>query len=425
MRPRGVSKKCRRLIIHPVEPSVVASRCGNYRSLFDRRSGLLARYLDAPMPPGPELLEVRLVGPGGEFIDMTGLRRLLERAPMCRQVLLVGESEQHPALPTILRTIRSHGVVPTLVTSGAQRSSEVLDALARFAGSVAIDCGFSRTQLNIARRFRDAGVRVALHLPVADASVDWLSNSLERGTFEHLVQAVTLTGRSTSGPDAKATGLKMGPGLERLIEVVSRPHSYRINSDARITPFLSGGDIGHFTTKPRCEAGRTGVFVDYDFSVRPCSLLPNHVVGNLEDESLEKIWTGRLMSKFREKLRRGAPPCASLAYPEGKQADDDEHELEGIELRFGFASSSLCDRALLPLGRSQMLHILTAVQDWKALRFFVGSEEALPTQVAASWSSLEFFLSLPPLWGQDLARLHEQLVAGTFEGQEESCTRSG
>lgn len=417
----GVSKKWESLIISIVEPSVVASRCGKCRSLFDRRSGLFARYLNLAMTPGPELLEICLVGPEGELIDMTALRRLLEQAPMCRQVLLVGASESHPALPAILRLIRGHGVVPTLVTAGKKPSPELLDAANRFVGLVAVDCGFSRTQLNIARSFRDSGVRVGLHLPVADASVDWLANSLERGAFEHLVQAVCLTGRSATGPEAKPTGLRVGPGLDRLVEVVSRPHSFRIGSDARITPFLSSGDIGHATTKPRCEAARTGLFIAHDLTVSPCSLLPDVVLGSLEGESLSRIWSGRTASQFRQSLTPDTPPCVKFPPPARENTAENKNELTGLELRFGFASSSLCDRALLPLARSQMLHILTAVQDWSALRFFAGNDEALPTQVAASWSSLEFFLSLPPLWGQDLARLHEQLVAGTFEGQEESC----
>jgi hypothetical protein len=86
----------------------------------------------------------------------------------------------------------------------------------------------------------------------------------------------------------------------------------------------------------------------------------------------------------------------------------------GVDLRFGFATSSLCDRGQPPLEREQVIRTIAAVRAWSSLRFF----ESDGPDVAAAWSSLEYFLSLPAIWGQDLARLHEQLVAGTFEGAE-------
>lgn len=357
-----------------------------------------------------------MVGPEGDLFDLGALRQVLTQAPLCRQVMLVGESSSHPALASILRTIRDHGVVPTLVANQPLRS-DVIDSLARFAGHVAIDCGLNRTQMGLAKTLRDSGLQVRLHQPLADATVDWLATSLERGTFEHMIRASVLTGRTASGPGGKVTGINPGPGLERLVEVISRPHPFRLAADGRVAPLLAHGDIGHGVTIPRCEAGRTGMFLDHDLRVTPCSLLPDRVVGSLEESSIEQIWTGRTMAQTREELSGPHPPCAGTS-----RATEPPRRTDGLdlELRFGFASSSLCDRSVLPLGQKQLLQIITAVQDWRALRFFAGPHEDEPTQVAASWSSLEYFLSLPPLWGQDLARLHEQLVAGTFEGQEAS-----
>lgn len=403
-----------------MEPSVVATRHGSYRSLFDRRSGLLARFLSGTSLPSPEIIEVSLVGPDGDPFELGALRRLLEGAPLCRQLMFVGNPDEHPALDSILRTVRDHGVVPAVVVSSPKPRSEVMNALARFAGFVALDCGFSRTQLELARTYRDSGLRVCLNLPLADATTDWLTNTLDNGAFEHLVQGATLTGRTASGPASRATGLSPSPALDRLVELVSRTHPFRLGADARIAPYFSDGDIGHAATIPRCEAARGGLFVNHDLTVTPCSLLPDKVLGSLEDESLGRIWSSKAAEEFRRGLSDELPPCfeASTSAPPSPPRENGGSDISRMELRFGFSSSSLCDRAILPLNRGQLLHIMTSVKDWKSLRFFTEQDNE-PVQVAASWSSLEYFLSLPPLWGQDLARLHEQLVAGTFEGQVE------
>lgn len=401
-----------------MEPSVVATRHGSYRSLFDRRSGLLARFLTSRPLPSPELIEINLVGPDGELFDMGAIRQLFESAPLCRQLMLVGNSDSHPALASILRTVRDHGVVPAVVVTEPKPRSEVMTALSRFAGFVSIDCGFNRTQLALARTYRDGGLRVCLNLPLADASTDWLSNALENEAFEHLVQGVVLTGRTASGPDCRATGLSGGQSLDRLVELVSRAHPFRLGADARIAPYLAPGDIGHAATIPRCEAAMGGLFINHDLTVTPCSLLPDLVLGSLESSSLEDIWRSKTAETFRSRVFGALPPCfeARTSVPPAPLLNEGKGEANGLELRFGFSSSSICDRSILPLNRGQLIHIMTSVKDWKALRFFTEHADE-PTQVAASWSSLEYFLSLPPLWGQDLARLHEQLVAGTFEGQ--------
>ncbi len=422
----GSHQRPRSRIIDSVEPSVVASRCGSYCCLYDRRSGLLARFVTKLPLPSPEIIEIALVGPDGDLFDLGALRRVLDQSPLCRQILLVGASENHPALPSILRIIRAHGVVPSVVVSSGQPRPDVLDAMTRFAGFVALDCGFNRSRFELARTYRNEGLRVSLHLPVADASTEWISTSLKSGSFEHLIHSVTLTGRSLSGPEGQGTGLSPSSSIGSLIEVVSHSHGFRLSTDARIAPHLASGDVGHASTIPRCEAAISGLFIAHDLTVTPCSLIPYHSIGSLAEESLEQIWSGRAIEAFRKSSSDDLPPCfrrQSLAAPSIASTFGTRSETSGLELRFGFASSSLCDRAILPLSRSQLVHIMTSVKDWKALRFFEEPLGPASSQVAASWSSLEYFLSLPPLWGQDLARLHEQLVAGTFEGQEASDLR--
>ena len=111
-----------------VEPWVVASRCGSYRSLFDRRTGLIARYTAEPILPRPEMIELAAVGPNGELLELEGLRELLDQAPLCRHILLTGDTAAHPALASILRTIRDHGVVPTAVVGVTRPRGDALDA---------------------------------------------------------------------------------------------------------------------------------------------------------------------------------------------------------------------------------------------------------------------------------------------------------
>lgn len=404
-----------------VEPSVVASLHGQYRSLFDRRSGLLARYLDEPVTPAPEIIEVNLVGPDGQLFELDALRRLLREAQLCCQVLLTGKPEAHPAFSSVLRMIRDHGAVPSVVIEGATPSSNILDALKRFAGFVSVDCGFDRDRIELARDLRNIGLKVQLHIPVADATTEWLTDTLSRGGVHHLSQMITLTGRSCTGVEAKVTGLSIDENVEKLLEFTRKHHSFRLGLDGRLSSLFLGRKIGHRLTMPQCEAGRCGLFVNHDQTVAPCSLLADRIVGSIAEQSLSRIWSGPAMQAFRREVRGApdqapVPPCGRI---EGNSAAALNRQSTGhgeAELRFGYASSSLCDRALPPLAKSQAVQVLAAVRDWRALRFF--TDDASSTQVAASWTSLEYFLSLPPIWGQDLARLHEQLVAGTFEGKE-------
>jgi len=411
-----------------VEPWVVASRCGSYRSLFDRRTGLIARYTAEPILPRPEMIELAAVGPDGELLELEGLRELLDQAPLCRHILLTGDTAAHPALASILRTIRDHGVVPTAVVGATWPRGDALDALLRWSAAVGIDCGLDWAGLELITPLRDAGLRVHVHVPVADATVERAADLIERDAFERGIRSVVLTGRTVGGPGGRTAGLSTGPELERLVSVATRTHPYRVACDGRLGPILSAAVGGHPAVLAACEAGRSGIFVHHDLRVSPCSLIPDRVVGSLGDQSLPRIWRSPELVAFRREQRNGRP-CSCTAWDvcrggcpaAGKVCTDERRDptLEaenGLDLRFGFATSSLCDRAHLPLERQQVVRTLTAVRAWGGLRFF-DEDEASP-QVAAAWSSLEYFLSLPSLWGQDLARLHEQLVAGTFEGSE-------
>lgn len=401
-----------------VEPAIVASRCGSYRSLFDRRSGLLARYSDREWTPGPELLEINLVGPRGQLFELGSLRSLLDQAPLCCQVLLTGNPEAHPALASILRTIRDRGVIPSVVVEGPRPRSDVVEALRRFAGFVALDCAFDRRRVDMAKELRALGLKVQLHIPVADATVEWLTAMLTREAVHQFAGLVVLTGRSASGPTSQPAGLSVGEPVEELLDVLRRRHPFRLAIDGRLSPLVLARGMGHADTLARCEAGRSGVFVRHDLKVTPCSLLPDEVVGDLGEQDLARIWRGPELTNFRRDaaLRAGRPACGELAPSPGGEREAPRTGPGAMDLRIGYATSSLCDRAFVPLARSQIVQVLAAIRDWKALRFFNDDHKA--AQVAASWTSLEYFLSLPPLWGQDLARLHEQLVAGTFEGRE-------
>jgi hypothetical protein len=196
--------------------------------------------------------------------------------------------------------------------------------------------------------------------------------------------------------------------------------AFRIGLDARTASLVASKEKRRQALLPRCEAGRTGLFIHHDGQVSPCSLLGHRIVGTLRHQSLWRIWTGLPLVEFRRHQGLAAP-CRRIAIPCGR---DRATPLEAIpngqqqDLRFGFAASSLCDRTVVALAPEEIVQVLGAVHEWQALRFFVDDEDGTPGHAPASWSNLEFFLSIAPLWGQDLARLHEQLVAGTFERQE-------
>jgi hypothetical protein len=404
-----------------VQPPVVATLCGEYRSLFDRRSGLLSRYMSHPNAPSPEILEIAIAGPEGQLFELEWLRRILGQAPLCSQVLLTGQPERHRALSSIIRMIHDHGAVPSVVLEGARPTPDVADALKRFAGFACIDVGFDQDRITAVKVLRDLGLRVQLNVPMADATVEWLHDMLTQGHLHQLAQMIVLTGRSCSGAGAMPTGLSRSPALDVVLDDVGKVQVSRLGIDGRLAHVVAEGGAGHPALLARCEAGRCGLFIAHDQTVTPCSMLPGAIVGSLAEQSLTRIWRGHALAEFRREHELGntptvVPPCGRIERITAPPASGSRVERADLDLRFGHASSSICDRALPPLSRSQLVQVLAAVRDWKALRFF--ADEVRKAPVAASWTSLEYFLSLPPIWGHDLARLHEQLVAGTFEGRE-------
>lgn len=272
-------------------------------------------------------------------LDGKGWGDLIARlASHARQFKLTGgEPTLHPDLAGIVRQIDSLGIPFTLFTNGRWPDPDALlrllgdaeqfdgflislhgpDAAAHEAFS-GVPGSFAETVTHI-RRAVDAGHDVAVSMVINQHNWDRLAETLDfvlRLGANHLV-CNRMIGSDIDGRDATScvstrdSVASLAPSEAQLRAAVVEVERVR----ARGRPVRFGNCIPQCfepSSSRGCTAGTTFATIDPWGRMRPCNHVPV-IAGDLRTQSVQDVWQGEVMERWRASVPEGCSTCAAFA----------------------------------------------------------------------------------------------------------------
>ena len=260
--------------------------------------------------------------PDGAHMDCEDTRLVLRAcadAGVCQLALGGGEPLLHPRIIDILAEAHALGLVPNLTTTGLDLDEPKLEALARYAGAVALSLEAVGEEFGRYRRagfafFEEAQAKLRRHhIPMV------FQVTLSR---ESLLDLPSVIDYCLTVPDLygviflayKAVG--RGEGFHAPLSSVAPAELYpilrdafmrlgahtRVGYDCCLTPAIVGIDeefgFSEQDLLEGCSAARGSVGVSVELDVLPCTFLGTTSLGNLRTASLHRSGTARRPTHF-------------------------------------------------------------------------------------------------------------------------------
>ncbi len=249
-----------------------------------------------------------------ECLDL--VRQLAELGT--REVAIIGgEAYLRDDWLEIIRAIRSHGMLPTMVTGGRGMSRERAEAAARaglHSASVSVDGveethdrlrgvkGSHRAALEAIVHLREAGVPMGANTQINRLSMPELPQVFERlaaaGIRSWQIQLTVAMGRAVDEPDVLLQPYDLVALFPMLAELVER--AGRAGVDV-----VAGNNVGYFGPHETvlrgrtrmghscgCGAGLIALGIEADGTIKGCPSLATRewAGGNVRQTSLKDIW---------------------------------------------------------------------------------------------------------------------------------------
>ncbi len=235
-----------------------------------------------------------------------------------REVALIGgEAYLREDWVEILRAVRAHGMMATMVTGGRGLTPERAEAAAKaglYSASVSIDGeeathdrlrgaqGSWRSALEAMANLRAAGVHVTTNTQVNRLSMPDLPRILERiaalGAKSWQIQLTVAMGRAADEPDVLLQPYDLLALFPMLGGLAERAKALRVN-------LVAGNNVGYFgpyETSLRgetrrghsqgCGAGKLSIGIEADGAIKGCPSLATATWtgGNVRETPLREIW---------------------------------------------------------------------------------------------------------------------------------------
>lgn len=252
-----------------------------------------------------------------------GWRALIAQiAPHTQHIKLTGgEPTLHPDFPAIVDTLSTYGISFAVFTNARWIEPErVLDTLcaapdcdgllvslhgpdaATHEAFSGVSGSFEETAVNI-RRAVTAGLDVATSIVLTRYNFDRIAETLTmalRLGANHVV-----CNRWIGSPH-----LNLAPELEQLRAAIAEVETLRTAGK----PIRFGNCIPQCfepSSSTGCTAGATFATIDPWGRVRPCNHAPL-IAGDLHTQSLEEIWHGPVMQRWRDLVPAGCATCPAF-----------------------------------------------------------------------------------------------------------------
>ncbi len=304
-----------------------------YSTVFNPITGFFARIEDSGCHEpfwsshGPELLDISITNwcdrgcpicyanssPSGCHMTMQNYETIMQQAQkmyVLQVALGGGNPNQHPAFPEILRLTREkYGIVPNYTTNGRGLTTEVLNATARYCGTVAVSAYFpfdeTREAINQLASWRiKTNVQFVLSASSIDTAIAWLKAPPQ--FLSNTNALIFLNYKPVGRGRNQNLLLRNRQKVEQLFELSgARTRSFKLGFDS-----CSATGIARFTNTSSacydgCDAGRFSMFVSEDMKMYPCSFMAESGSGvAADDDNLLQTWQKHeLFEQIRRKLR--------------------------------------------------------------------------------------------------------------------------
>ncbi|MBU4099706.1 radical SAM protein [Patescibacteria group bacterium] len=232
-----------------------------------------------------------------------------------------GEPTLHPKFIQILKAARERGITPNLTTNGKDLTSEIAEAMGRYCGAVALSAegveeDFERRRhfkwekfCQSAKLLKKHGNKLVFQITASCGNIEKLPRIIDCllgfESYGLILLAYKPVGRGKFFDDVltvRENSLVKNIIKECLDKVENKT---KIGFDCcfakGIIELAKETFSFNFEVVEGCSALRNSLAVTKDLDVVPCSFI-NHAVGNLKQESLERIWNGEKSEKFRKKF---------------------------------------------------------------------------------------------------------------------------
>lgn len=307
----------------------------HYTTLFSPETGFFARIEEPGYPEpfwsehGPELIDIsitswcdrdcpscyRSAGPNGDHMSVADYRMIMRQAAkldVCQVALGGGNPNQHPGFTKMLKMTREEfGIVPNYTTNGNGLTDKVLQATARYCGSVAVSAYEPYADLwAAAARLMSFGIKTNVHFVLdcesVDIAIEWLLHppapllSCNAIIFLNYKPA----GR---GGDAKRL-LKQSYRCKEFFKHALKKHrSLKIGFDSCMVSGFAVSAKADRISYDACEAARFSMYISDTLRAYPCSFMESTSEGiSLSEGNLLDIWQDS--SLFRDTRQRLSQP---------------------------------------------------------------------------------------------------------------------
>ncbi len=278
--------------------------------------------------------------PDGAHAELADIELALSRmkdAGVCQVALGGGEPLLHPNIGEVLDMCHEKGIVPNLSTGGMQLSRKNLAMLHKRCGAVAVSMENTGARLAVWRKtdFRNienaislllsASIRTVIQVVLSPRNIEDLDLIVDfclsrKKLYGVIFLAFKPVGRGATFGGTLAT---LDPTLvSSKLEAAFRKLSgrMRVGYDCCLAPAiaLSEGNGGFASSDwvEGCSALRGSLGVLPNLDVVPCTFLRNRVLGNLQENTLAKIWSAEQAHDFRgsaEKRIAGNTRCGDCS----------------------------------------------------------------------------------------------------------------
>lgn len=317
----------------------------NYNYVFSKETGQFIRwgstFEDDPImaPNGPEILDIEIstichqgcsfcyksntsVGKNMSFTEFKEIFDKFDLNQLSQVALGIGSIDANEDLYTIMRYIRSCGVISNLTINGYRMKDSDYKNLAELAGAVAVSCYDKDVCFNCVEKLTEAGLKqVNIHMLFSNETYDQCMELIDLvqtdKRLENLNALVFLTVKEIGDRNTFTSVKDDKKYLEFVSKLIDSRIKYGFDSCAS-TNFINCLKLNYpeyhdkvINTIEACESSLFSSYVNVDGIFFPCSFAEHKVKGiDLHNyDKFNDIWNGFEIQKFRNMLITNERSC--------------------------------------------------------------------------------------------------------------------
>lgn len=224
-----------------------------------------------------------------------------------------GDPDMHKDIEKFLEYARENEVVPNFTTSGFGLKEDLLPAIKKYCGAVAVSWYRNEYTLKAIQMFLSHGIKTNIHYCLSKSTVDEAIDMIEHKKYPQGINRVIFLLHKPVGLGSEDNVLDIkDERVKRFFSLFNKPDTAdKAGFDSCSVPALLqyASEISPLCIEA-CEAGRFSAYISPDFKLYPCSFEKNPDFGiDLSNSSIEDAWNSEPFDEFRNRLKNKCPGC--------------------------------------------------------------------------------------------------------------------